>query len=1267
LNKEGWDRGPSKGLLDENTARKRDLLHVFRRSVSLQLLRDWRAVRTIARSGLFDREWYLKSYPDVVARGIDPVRHYVAYGAREGRNPSPSFSTRSYLLRNRDVAEAEVNPLEHFVRHGAAEGRNPHPVATPADDPTTRSIGLITNNKIKRNIERIKLRFGVQRALGPSVSNYLSSLLAALRRNDSATSEKINENKDIYLSDLFERGAAKMEQGLHYVPKSYDALDGNQLCVRLIVFYLPQFHPIPENDKWWGKGFTDWTNVAKAVPQFVGHYQPHLPIDLGFYDLRLVDVLRAQVALAKHYGIYGFCFHHYWFGGKRLLELPVRNLLANPDIDLPFCLCWANENWTRRWDGSDDEILISQSHSPEDDIAFLEDIIPAFQDPRYIRVGGRPLLIVYRATVLPDARATVARWKEHCAKKGIAEPFLVAARTFDVLDPRPLGFDASVEFPPHQISVVETTHKMAVVNTDYSGRVYDYREFAQAALRRREEEFLNFGCVMPGWDNDARKPGRGHTFVFSSPKQYGRWLDAECEWTVKHHNPDYHLVFVNAWNEWAEGAHLEPDRRYGYGYLNATADVLRKYKNDKLRKYKNDKRPSIESKTLSNCGSGRIDVRGLTGESAEKVSDRIIVVSHDAHPYGAQFIALAVTRLLKREMHLDVEVILLGKGQLKGDFAALVPIYDLSGSGPEDQVTRKLVQSLAQRGFTRAIVNSTVSGWIVPLFREAGIESLCLIHELPGIIRSYGLENQAKQLASFAKTVVFPTRIVAEGFSQLIRPENQVIRPQGLYRRNKWRSDKKGARDKLRKRLGLAPDAKVVLAVGSPDHRKGVDLFVDCACRILGKRTDVDFIWLGHWDWVQRKAVEPMLPPSPSKNRIHFVGYDSDTALYHAGSDVYALTSREDPFPSVVLDSFHVAVPVVAFAASGGAPELVEKVGGEVVSPLDTIGFSEAICRLLDTPELAQSIGTTAQAYVDQNFSFREYVFDLCDLLGVKRPRISVVVPNYNYARYLRQRLTSIKAQTCPIFEIIVLDDASTDDSLAVLDELAQEMQELRVVRNERNGGSAIKQWARGVAEAKGDLVWIAEADDFADPKFLATVGSCFVDPEVVLAYSQSQQVDANGNIIARDYLGYVSDVDSELWRADYRREGKTEIAEALSVKNTIPNVSAVLFRRTVLTDVLKESLEQLCNFRNVHDWLCYVRVLQRGAVAFRAEALNYHRRHASGVTISSADRRHLDEITALQQIVEQTTAIHEEKRTAAREWRTSVARQFGLTSSVKS
>ena len=252
------------------------------------------------------------------------------------------------------------------------------------------------------------------------------------------------------MSDLFKRSATKLEQGLEFVPKAVEALDGNELGVRLIAFYLPQFHPIPENDKWWGKGFTDWTNVAKAVPQFVGHYQPQFPTDLGFYDLLIIYVLRAQAELAKHYGIYGFCFHHYWFGRKRLLESPVKNLLQilmsiyRSAYVGPMKIGAAGGMVAIRR-------LISQSHSPADDIAFLEDIILAFRDSQYIRVGGRPLLIVYRATLLPDARATAARWKEHCARRHCRA--VCRARSFDELDSTPLGFDVSVEFPPHQISV----------------------------------------------------------------------------------------------------------------------------------------------------------------------------------------------------------------------------------------------------------------------------------------------------------------------------------------------------------------------------------------------------------------------------------------------------------------------------------------------------------------------------------------------------------------------------------------------------------------------------------------------------------------------------------------------------------------------------------------------------------------------------------------------------------------------------------------------
>jgi 2-polyprenyl-3-methyl-5-hydroxy-6-metoxy-1,4-benzoquinol methylase len=365
--------------------------------------------------------------------------------------------------------------------------------------------------------------------------------------------------------------------------------------VRLIAFYLPQFHPIPENDEWWGKGFTDWTNVAKARPNFIGHYQPHLPADLGFYDLRVAEVREQQAELAREHGIYGFCYHHYWFNGHRLLERPFNEVLKTGRPDFPFCLCWANENWSRRWDGQEHEILIAQVHSKEDDIAFIRDIIPAFRDDRYIRVNGRPLLIVYRVNLLPDPKATAEIWRAECRALGIGEIYLCAAQSFGITDPRPYGFDAAVEFPPHglALSLSEITEQVQITNPDFTGRIFGYKEVVQFEKKKKRPHYILFKTVMPSWDSTPRLQNTSNIFAHTTPDLYEEWLAYVIEYSNKNLFGDERLVFINAWNEWGEGCHLEPDRKYGSKFLKATERVLEKFR-------------SNSSITDSICGSRRL-------------------------------------------------------------------------------------------------------------------------------------------------------------------------------------------------------------------------------------------------------------------------------------------------------------------------------------------------------------------------------------------------------------------------------------------------------------------------------------------------------------------------------------------------------------------------------------------------------------------------------------------------------------------------------------
>ncbi len=356
--------------------------------------------------------------------------------------------------------------------------------------------------------------------------------------------------------------------------------------VKLLAMNFPQFHPIPENDILWGKGFTEWTNVTKARPLFRGHYQPQLPTDLGFYDLRLPEARQAQADLAREYGIHGICYYHYWLHGHRLLERPVNDIIASGKPDMPFCLCWANEHWTRKWDGLESEILVRQDYSDEDDLAHIRWLCEyPFRDPRYVRIDGKPVFLVYRAFRLPDPARTCRIWREEAHRLGIGEIYLCRMETFtdEVGDPTDIGFDAAVEFQPdwknmgpaqRQGLFWRSLRKLGLSNRAFGDhRIYDYETVVKRMLRKENPPYKRFPCVTPGWDNSPRKKTDGLIIRDSNPRLYEMWL-TEAIRKFEPFSEDENLVFICALNEWAEGNHLEPCRRWGRAYLEATRRSL---------------------------------------------------------------------------------------------------------------------------------------------------------------------------------------------------------------------------------------------------------------------------------------------------------------------------------------------------------------------------------------------------------------------------------------------------------------------------------------------------------------------------------------------------------------------------------------------------------------------------------------------------------------------------------------------------------------------
>lgn len=417
---------------------------------------------------------------------------------------------------------------------------------------------------------------------------------------------------------------------------------GKKTDVKAMAFYLPQFHQIQENDEWWGEGFTEWVNTSKSVPRFKNHYQPREPHDdIGYYDLSNVNTLKKQVDLANKHGIHGFCFYHYWFSGKRLLEKPVDMLMEHPEIDTNFCLCWANENWTKAWDGQNKEVLMSQTYSDEDIPLFIEDLNKYFSDPRYIRIDGKPLLIVYNPGEIPDIEKTFLGWRKRAKELGIGEIIIWTCRTanntakkLDILD----FIDGELEFPPHNMwwdiigmRDVETIGKAA--------GIYDYRKlvdvlknkFALAKNASENSEVVPvYRTCMMGWDNAARRKTMWTSFYGFSLRSFYTWLNLIVDEARNKFKEEERFVFINAWNEWAEGTYLEPDAKFGYANINTVSKVLFDIPFDEIKVLDDQTKCSSEVKISLEKPEIAVQIHLFYIDTLDEIIDNI---NHIPYPY----------------------------------------------------------------------------------------------------------------------------------------------------------------------------------------------------------------------------------------------------------------------------------------------------------------------------------------------------------------------------------------------------------------------------------------------------------------------------------------------------------------------------------------------------------------------------------------------------------------------------------------------------------
>jgi glycosyltransferase involved in cell wall biosynthesis len=594
------------------------------------------------------------------------------------------------------------------------------------------------------------------------------------------------------------------------------------------------------------------------------------------------------------------------------------------------------------------------------------------------------------------------------------------------------------------------------------------------------------------------------------------------------------------------------------------------------------------------------------------VDSGVIFVSHDATETGAPLVLLELCRQYKNIYNDSMVIVLMAGGNLEKDFEALATVINLDMElfsknivvNPDAEI---LFSLLAEKGYTQCIANTVVSGFLNDVFEDNCIQTTHLIHEMLELIEEYKFTQAAMQIGKSSSSVIFSSKFAAEKFAaQFMNKKAFHVIPQGISE-NMICNDKEKARRKILETIGcLNSDSKIVLGAGLAQYRKGTDLFLSTAheCYLKGHIDNLHFVWLGNREVEYEDWQNTILPTLPYKEHIHFVDFVEDPTDFFGGSDIFLLTSREDPLPTVALIALKNELPVIMFENTGGIQEYIDDLNGAVIEQFNTAQMAGSIFKVLNSKRsgnLSKKIYTNA-----------EYFSKIMSLSQSEQLKISVIIPNYNYEQYIEQRIDSILKQTYHPDEIIFLDDCSTDNSVAIAENKLREFGiPYRIILNDENAG-VYKQWLKGIQLARNELIWIAEADDFSDPNFLKSLVSYFNrDDNLGLAYAQSKIVDESGNVVSEDVRFHTDSIDQEKWKKSYISKGIREIEHALLYRNTIPNVSACLFNKKYLEGID----EILLRYKYCGDWYLYSYLFTKSNVAFCKRSLNYFRKHSNNVT----------------------------------------------------